>query len=299
MVILTNSAKQSHKNAYPLVVDLDGTLVHTDLLHESVLRLVRDKPYLVVLIPFWLLGGRAKLKKRLAGHVVLDVIALPYNLELIDWLEKQRTLGRKLVLCTAADLSIAQSISDHLELFDEVLASDGTDNLAGKHKAHMLSCKYGVNQFDYIGNSPVDLAVWGRARQGVVVNGSSVLVKKASALTEIEHVIPSPGVSLTTWFKLFRIHQWIKNLLLFIPLLAAHQVTTADTWIQLVMAFLSFGLCASSVYVANDLLDLESDRNHPRKRFRPFASGRVPVRAQSVRRTVSGLGTDQWRCRWR
>ena len=139
------------------------------------------------------MGGRAKLKKRLAGHVVLDVIALPYNLELIDWLEKQRALGRKLVLCTAADRSIAQSISDHLELFDEVLASDGTDNLAGKHKAHMLSCKYGVNQFDYIGNSPVDLAVWGRARQGVVVNGSSVLVKKASVLTEVDMLFLPQG----------------------------------------------------------------------------------------------------------
>lgn len=237
MLIEPNSAKQSFKNGYPLVVDLDGTLVDTDLLHESVLRLVRDKPYLVLMIPFWLLAGRAKLKKQLASQVVLDVVSLPYNLELIDWLEKQRTQGRKLVLCTATDMSVAQSISDHLALFDEILASDGTVNLSGKHKAHLLSRRYGVKQFDYIGNSSVDLAVWAKSRQGIVVNGSGALVKRASALTGIEHVIPSPRVNLATWFKLFRIHQWIKNLLLFIPLLASHQVTTVEVWLHLVMAF--------------------------------------------------------------
>ena len=261
----------------PLVVDLDGTLIHTDMLHEYAIRLLRDKPHFVSAIPFWLLGGKALLKQKLASHVDAEISSLPFNQQLIDWLQSQKDLGRRLVLCTATDISIAKMIADHLKLFDDVIASDGIQNLAGKNKANALVEKYGENGFDYVGNSSVDLLVWEKSKQGVVVNGSSKLVQQASLVTEIEHVISKAKNSFKTWIKVFRLHQWIKNVLIFVPIFAAYQVITSELWINLGLAFLSFSLCASSVYIANDLLDLESDRAHPRKCSRPFASGQIPI----------------------
>ncbi len=264
-------------NGRPLVVDLDGTLIHTDMLHESVIRLLRDKPHFFLAIPFWLVRGKALLKQKLTGHVNVNVTSLPFNQALIDWLRLQKDLGRRLVLCTASDMSIAKMIADHLNLFDDVIASDGIQNLVGKDKANILVAKYGQNGFDYVGNSSVDLLVWQKSKQGVVVNGSNKLVQQASVVTEVEHVISKSKNNLKTWINLFRLHQWVKNLLIFVPIFAAHQVITSEVWINLGLAFLSFGLCASSVYITNDLLDLESDRAHPRKRSRSFASGQIPI----------------------
>jgi 4-hydroxybenzoate polyprenyltransferase len=270
-------ANATPHNERPLVVDLDGTLVNTDMLHESAIRLLRDKPHLFLAIPFWLSRGKAVLKQKLASHFGVDIASLPFNQKLIDWLQSQKDLGRKLVLCTATDMSIAKMISDHLKLFDDVIASNGIQNLAGRNKANALVEKYGENGFDYVGNSSVDLLVWEKSKQGVVVNASNKLVDQASAVTEIEHVISKAKNNLKTWIRVFRLHQWIKNVLIFVPIFAAHQVITGGLWINLGLAFLSFSLCASSVYIANDLLDLESDREHPRKRSRPFASGQISI----------------------
>ncbi len=271
------SANATQHNGRPLVVDLDGTLIYTDMLHESAIRLLRDKPHFVLAIPFWLFRGKAFLKQKLASHVNADIASLPFNQQLIDWLQSQKDLGRKLVLCTATDISIAKMIADYLKLFDDVIASDGIKNLAGKNKANALVKKYGENSFDYVGNSSIDLLVWEKSKQGVVVNGASNLVQKASLVTKIEHVISKAKNNLKTWVKVFRLHQWIKNVLIFVPIFAAHQVITSELWINLGLAFLSFSLCASSVYIANDLLDLESDRKHPSKHSRPFASGQIPI----------------------
>lgn len=261
----------------PLVVDLDGTLIRTDMLHESALKVLRDKPWETLRIPYWLSRGKATLKQRLARRTEFDPGALPYNSELLHWLKEQRAAGRRLILCTASDRSIAVAIAEHLGLFEEVMASDGTTNLAGSAKARALEERFGHAGFDYAGNSSADLAVWQRARRAVVVNASSDLARKAKACCEIEQVFPAVGVGLGAWGRMLRVHQWLKNLLLFVPMLAAHQLTSTDTWLSLIVAFASFSLCASSVYIANDLLDLESDRLHPRKRTRPFASGLAPA----------------------
>jgi 4-hydroxybenzoate polyprenyltransferase/phosphoserine phosphatase len=276
-IFTEKSANATIHNERPLVVDLDGTLIHTDMLHESAIRLLRDKPHFAIAIPLWLLGGKAFLKQKLAYHVNNDITSLPFNLSLIDWLQSQKDLGRKLVLCTATNVLIARMIANHLKIFDEVIASEGTINLAGKNKAFTLIEKYGENGFDYVGNSSIDLLVWEKSKQGVVVNGSNRLVDRASAITEVIHVISKEKSNLKTWIKVFRVHQWIKNILIFVPIFAAHQAITGELWINLGLAFLSFSLCASSVYIANDLLDLESDRLHSRKRSRPFASGQVPI----------------------
>ncbi len=261
----------------PLIVDLDGTLIRTDMLHESILRVLRDKPFDLIFIPFWLWQGKAALKRNLSSLTDFDPSSLPYNQDLFNWLKQQQSQGRKLILCTASEHCIALAISEHLGIFDEVIASDGTTNLAGKHKAQALEERFGYAGFDYVGNSHADIAVWKRAHQAIVVNASAKVEKKAGDICDVERVFPMLPSGISTWRRVLRAHQWMKNFLLFIPLLAAHQITNTDAWLALILAFFSFSLCASSVYIVNDLLDLESDRLHPRKRNRPFASGLVPV----------------------
>lgn len=264
-------------NTAPLIVDLDGTLIHTDMLHESALRVSRDRPLDVLRIPLWLLQGKAVLKSELASRSSFDASLLPYNEALLAWLKEERAAGRHIVLCTASDRAIARAVADHLGVFDDVLASDGGVNLAGDHKADALARHYGHGNFDYVGNSSADLKVWRRARKAIVVNGARGLARKAAELCKVEREFPPQKRGLAAWRKVLRIHQWMKNLLLFVPLLAAHHVTDVQAWLTLMLAFVSFSLCASTVYIANDLLDLESDRAHPRKRMRPFASGAVPA----------------------
>lgn len=262
---------------HPLVVDLDGTLIHTDMLHESALRLLRDNPLDVLRIPYWLSRGKAALKSQLASRGQFDAVSLPYNLELLEWLRQQKQEGRRLVLCTASDASVAGPIALHLDLFDEVIASDGAVNLAGRNKADALVARFGHAGFDYAGNSHADLLVWQSARRAVLVNASESLAAKAQVRFQVERVFQAAVPGVRTWSKVLRVHQWLKNLLIFVPLLAAHRLADPDAWLALMLAFASFSLCASTVYIANDLLDLESDRRHQRKRKRPFASGMVPA----------------------
>jgi 4-hydroxybenzoate polyprenyltransferase len=247
------------------------------MLHESALWMLRDSPFDVLRMPGWLMDGKASLKRKLADRGTFNPASLPYNEELLAWLEEQREEGRTLILCTASDASIANAIAEHLGVFDEVMASNGDVNLAGRNKAAALEQRYGVRGFDYAGNSNADLAVWERARRAIVVNASDAIVRKAEALCEVEQVFPGTKPGFKALRRTLRVHQWMKNLLLFVPLVAAHAFASIEPWMSLVLAFISFSLCASTVYIANDLLDLESDRLHPNKRTRPFASGLVPA----------------------
>lgn len=261
----------------PLAVDLDGTLILTDTLHESAIRAVRGHPLQALRIPLWLAQGKAHLKQQLAALTEFDAAALPYNLPLIEWLQQQRAQGRRLILCTASDRSMAEAVAQHLDLFDEVMASDGQHNLSARNKAAALEARFGQRGFDYAGNSHDDLHVWQSARHAIVVNAPSSVEQGARQRCEVEQVFARDASSLGQLPRVLRLHQWMKNLLLFVAPLAAHQIPGVDTGASLLLAFLAFSLCASAVYVANDLFDLDSDRHHPRKRLRPFASGRVPV----------------------
>ncbi len=261
----------------PLVVDLDGTLIHTDMLQESALNVLGKNPLTALRMPYWLSKGLAILKSRLATRAEIDPDTLPYNHAFLDWLKQQKSLGRKLILCTGSHISIATAIANHLGIFDETMASEGNINLTGKNKARALETRFGQGGFDYAGNSSTDLAVWNGARRAIVVNASSKLARQAGQHCEVEQVFSSPVRELKTFGRVLRVHQWLKNVLLFIPLIAAHQLTSSTSWQALFMAFLSFSLCASAVYITNDLLDLTNDRQHPRKCKRPFASGMVPV----------------------
>ena len=263
--------------AVPLVVDLDGTLVQGDMLVESVLRMVRERPLDLLRLPGWLAQGKAVLKRRIAERTGLDPALLPYHRQLLDWLQEQRRQGRRLVLCTASDGAIAEAIADHLGVFDEVLASDGVSNLAGPHKAAALEQRFGAAGFDYAGNAAADLPVWERARRAIPVNTSSRLARRAADRCAVERAFPPALPAAAAMLRALRLHQWLKNALLFVPMLAAHRIGDPHDWGTLVLAFLAFSLCASSVYIGNDLLDLDSDRQHPRKSGRPFAAGLAPA----------------------
>lgn len=261
----------------PLCVDLDGTLIFSDMLHEATVKTIRNNIVSLFKIPYWLYQGKAILKKKLASLSNVNPVALPYNENFLSWLSEEKQKGRPLVLCTASDQQQADAISNHLGIFDEVIASNGETNMAGKNKADALVEKYGEKGFDYAGNSSVDIHVWSRARNAIIVNASAHTIVATSHQCAIEEIFPANRVTVSTILRMLRIHQWLKNILLFIPLFAAHRLMEPETWFNLLIAFVCFSLCASSVYIANDILDLESDRLHPRKKKRPFASGAIPV----------------------
>jgi 4-hydroxybenzoate polyprenyltransferase len=260
----------------PLAVDLDGTLVRTDTLHENLLVLFKHAPWLLLLLPLWVLRGKAFFKAEVARRAALDAACLPYNEELLAWLHEEKARGRRLVLATAADRRIADGVAAHLGVFSDVYASDGTVNLSGARKLARL--KEALGTFDYAGNDGVDVPLWRESRQVVVVHAPAGVLRRARGLgREVHRVFERPRVGPRVWVKALRVHQWAKNALVFVPLLAAHKAMQPGMLLHAVLGFAAFSLCASSVYVLNDLLDLDSDRRHPTKCKRPFAACSLPV----------------------
>lgn len=263
-------------HSLPLVVDLDGTLIQTDVLVESGVAFARLRP-LQVWRPFvWLKSGKARLKAELARVVELDVTTLPYNPQVIALIERERALGRTIVLATASHRRYAEQVAAHLALFDHVLASEGEVNLSALRKRDALVELFGQGGFDYVGNSDDDVPVWQTARLAYVVNPERGVEGRARAVSQVFDTLVAPKNTARSWFKALRFHQWLKNLLIFVPLLASHQGSAAQL-LDGVWAFLAFGLCASSVYVLNDVLDVQDDRHHLKKRLRPFASGQLSL----------------------
>jgi 4-hydroxybenzoate polyprenyltransferase len=238
--------------------------------------LARDLPA-ALQAPFWLFRGKAHLKAEVARRAHLDVAALPYNERLLGYLRGQHAAGRPLVLATASPEKLAREVADHLGLFDDVIATNGTANLKGTRKAQTLVARFDERGFDYAGNSHSDLAVWRHSRRAIVVDPEPGVSQAAGAAADVETVIEHTPARVRDYLKALRLHQWSKNVLVFVPLIAAHRAGEIPLLLQAVIAFLAFGLCASSVYLLNDLLDLPADRPHPRKRARPFAAGTIPI----------------------
>ncbi len=261
----------------PLCVDLDETLVRTDLLHETLLILLKRAPLSLLAIPFWLIKGRANLKHQLALRTQMEVVHLPYRTDLIEFLRAEQVRGRRLVLVTAADRLLATGVQDHLQLFSEVIASDGSLNLKGANKAQLLEERFGKRQFDYAGDSHADFAVWRSARRAIVVSDSKRFVSAISLILPVEAVFPKTTGRFWLLFKACRPHQWAKNALVFIPVLTSHRLTETHVILEGMLAFFSFSFIASSVYLLNDMLDLEADRAHAIKRSRALAAGQVLV----------------------
>ena len=259
-----------------LVVDLDGTLIRTDLLHESFWAALGTDLRGAAVAASGILGGRAELKRRLAEWAPLDPADLPYNEEVLEILRAWRKQGRRTVLCTASAQGYADAVAGHLGLFDEVHGSDVGRNLKGAVKATFLRERYGPQGFDYIGDSSADFPVWADARRAISFGLPQRHRRRLDrAAVEAEHH-GAPGGDFRAYLRALRPHQWSKNLLVFLPAIADHDFTAA-TWGAAFLAFAAFCLVASSVYIVNDMLDLAADRAHPRKRARPFASGALPL----------------------
>lgn len=263
----------------PLCVDLDGTLLRADLLVESLLILLRRNPLLLFLAPLWLLKGKAYLKHQIAMRVHIDAAQLPYNEQFLTYLRSEAQHGRSMVLATASSLKLAREVADHLGLFGEVLGSDEKVNLSEREKCTVLIKKFGQRQFDYAGNSKADLDVWRNARQAILVNPEPRVEEiVASESVHVARVFRSTRQNtVRCYLKALRVHQWAKNVLLFVPLIAAHKVLDLELLLHALTAFLAFSFCAASGYIVNDLLDLPFDRVHPQKRFRPIAAGELSI----------------------
>lgn len=261
----------------PLVVDLDGTLIQSDMLLESFVRVLKSSPWLIFLVPFWLLKGKSELKSQLARRAVVDVSALPYHEGFLDYLKNQKSAGRTLILATGSHQDYAQKIADHLGLFEQVYATTDSHNLTGANKATLLEKDFGNRGFSYAGNESKDRHIWKSAASAVVVSNSEKLKQDAAADTQIEAAFETPKAGLKLILKAMRIHQWVKNALIFFPLVTSHLITSGHAVASSLTAFLSFGLVASGTYIINDLFDLDSDRTHATKKNRPFAAGTVSI----------------------
>jgi 4-hydroxybenzoate polyprenyltransferase len=261
----------------PLCVDLDGTLVKSDTLADSLMVLARCHPTALLRAPFWAIKGKAHLKSQVGSLVTLDVAHLPYNRPLLDYLRDEHAAGRKLYLATGADGVLARSIATHLGIFDGVMASDGTVNLTANNKLLDLEQRFAGDGFDYIGNALPDLPLLQGARQAMLANPH---LRLNSALKSRNIPVSRKFLDRSRFplAKALRLHQWAKNLLVFLPFLLAHSFRAASALTALV-AFFCFSLTASATYIFNDLLDLEQDRAHLNKRNRAFAAGDLSVPA--------------------
>ncbi|MEN3027467.1 MAG: UbiA family prenyltransferase [Chlorobiota bacterium] len=260
----------------PLVVDLDGTLLRTDALWECLVRLLRHRPWKATLIPLWLLqGGRAYVKARLAAETGLQADGLPLREELVRWLQAERQRGRRIILATAAPPSVGESVASRTGLFDAVMTSTDVNNLRGRQKLQRIRSLLGAEPFEYVGNSRADIPIWSAAVAAHIV-GTPRFIGRMRRLFPEGRDFPQP-LRWQVLLKVLRPHQWLKNLLVFVPIVLAHRLLEWQLWEMAVLAFVALSLVASGLYVFNDLMDVEADRRHPRKRRRPFASGELPL----------------------
>jgi len=264
-------------SSIPVVVDLDGTLIYTDMLHELTVKMMGEAPLSLFQLPFQLRHGKAQLKQFITSKVAFKADTLPYNTELLIWLKAQKALGRKLILCTAADAQVATPIASYLGVFSEVMASDGTMNLSGDNKAKALTERFGKGKFDYCGNAAIDLKVWKVARFAVVVNASEKVLEQVNSEVSVVKVFAQYDVSLTNIIQALHLKHWIRNLLYLLPFLLAILLLAEDSQRLLSsVAFMLYGF-ASVAPVIRDLASLQADRDHFQLKEKPIASGQVTI----------------------
>ena len=276
MASVASQVKQAGPVAPVVCVDLDGTLIASDLLSESILGYSRRHPLGIFHLPFWLLRGRAYLKQRLANPDYIRPENLPYRQDVLETISALREAGAtRTVLATASHVNLANAVARHLGIFDEVVATCDATNLKGAAKAQALEARFG-HDYLYIGDHTADLSVWASARQGVVAGGEGLAQRAARVTQVVARLNGNVRQGVKGYWRAMRPHHWSKNILLFLPLLLAH-ISQPEAWLRVLLGTLLFGLGASGIYVINDLLDLTSDRQHPWKCLRPFASGGISI----------------------
>lgn len=261
----------------PLAVDLDGTLSRANSIAEQLASVVRHRPWSAPSLLAALLRGRPAFKRLLQQLSPIERIDLPYHPSFVAYLKEQHALGREIILVTAADQSTATHVASLFPFLREGVGSGPDNNLSGRAKGAYLAQRYGEKGFVYAGNEVRDLRVWERAGGAIVVNPSMGLVRAAAKLTTIETFFEDRPPRLRTVLRQLRPHQWLKNILIFVPVFTAHRLGDQGALIHSLVAFAAFCAAASGAYVLNDLIDLPSDRAHPTKRARPFASGDLAI----------------------
>jgi len=262
----------------PLVVDLDGTLVATDTLWELIVLFLKRNPRGLFLLIVWAFQGKAKFKAKVGAEVSLDAESLPYRTDFLKWLRAEKESGRFILLATGADALTAEAVAAHLKLFDGVIASDGKTSATGDAKYSLVAEALGHQPFEYAGNARVDLKVWRKAGNAIVVapdRGVLAALRKHNIAVS-EH-FPAPPARFSVWIRALRVYQWVKNLLIFTPLLTSHRIFDVPGLAHAACGFLVFSLVASSTYLINDILDLPADRRHASKCRRPLAAGLISV----------------------
>lgn len=257
----------------PLVIDLDGTLIHSDMLWESIVLFLKKNFLRAWQLPLWLFLGKAGFKERIANEVELDPAALPYDQAVLALIAQARAEGRRVILATGTQRRFAEQIGAHLGLFDQVLATGDGINFTSHNKAQELCRLFGERGYDYVGNSRADLPVWLACEGAVSVTHKPFRLSDGRATSHSGSV---RGGALKALLKAMRPRQWLKNLLVFVPMLAGHELDLPTLQASLV-AFVAFSLCASSAYLLNDALDAQDDRLHPTKHKRPIACGALPL----------------------
>lgn len=260
----------------PIVVDLDGTLTPTDTLVESIILLIKKSPFNLFRLALWLLGGRAKFKDAIARNSSFSASGIVYNAELLDYLQQEKDKGRQLILATASHQIVAEKVALHLGIFSKMLFTQGGVNLKGATKLAAIQQHVGPD-FVYAGDSTVDLPIWRQSKAAILVGVRDGVRREVANSTPVEREFPKAPAGLKPWLRALRVHQWVKNALLFVPLLTAFSFTDTAKIATLILAFFSLSFSASATYIVNDLWDLQSDRAHPRKRKRPFASSQLSI----------------------
>ncbi|PXW76302.1 4-hydroxybenzoate polyprenyltransferase [Blastomonas natatoria] len=261
----------------PLVVDVDGTLICSDLLYESALQLIATQPWNAWKLGTWLASGKAQLKQNLVETTDPHIATIPLREETVAYIAAAKAEGRPVWLASASDKSWVEQIAARIDGIDGVMGSDGVTNLAGPNKAKALVERFGHKGFDYIGDHHVDMPVWDAARRAILVAQSSALERAVKRRFADAEVIARPRTPIKPYFKAMRPYQWAKNALVFLPAIAGHSIGEFSVLLAAFMAFWAFSFAASSAYIINDLLDLPGDRDHHRKRNRPFAAAQIPI----------------------
>lgn len=263
----------------PICVDLDNTFILTDVFEEGLLKLLKVKPFRFIEALFVIMFyGVAQAKRYVAIHANLDLKILPVNQELLDVLRYEKNNGRKIFLVTAANNIIAEKIVNLYDVFDGFFASDLNFNLKGRNKAQLLVEKFGDKNFIYVGDSNADLWIWSRAVESWVVYRSKIFLKKVTKKCNVSKSFFVNSFNFKLIIKQIRLVQWVKNILVFVPIFLSHNIFDIFLLVKSVVAFFALSLCSSSVYVLNDLFDLEADRTHPEKKLRPIASGLLSIK---------------------
>jgi len=261
-----------------ICADVDGTILATDLLYESLLFALKHSPFLIFCIPFWFLRGRAYLKARLADvAAAMDVSVMPLHEEVVAYLRDEAAKGRRIVLASASHGALVAKVATRLGFVNSIVASDAAKNCKGERKARAIQEHLGATPWEYVGDSASDCKVWNHASRVVCVTASDSFAAAVSSRFPGAQIMRKGQWSLNTIARALRVHQWMKNVLCFVPVLLAHRWFDQVAMAGAVGAAVAFSLCASGVYLINDLLDLEADRRHPRKRKRPCASGELPI----------------------